>query len=202
MKKTSENKKGFTVVETLFGISIFVLVILALTLFSKNIWVYNSFISAGLTDADIGREAVKTMTAEIRTASVADTGAYAVSLANASSFTFYSDIDDDGLKEKVRYFLNGPILQKGVMKPAGSPLTYNGVSEVISTLASNVTNTSVFSYYDKNYAGTETPLSSPVDIPAVRLIKITITVDQDTNRPPYPLAFSTQVSIRNLKDNL
>ena len=205
MQKIFKNKKksagGFTIIETLFGVSIFVLVMLALTFFSRNIWSYNSFISAGLTDADTGRQTIKTMTSEIRTASAANTGAYVISLANVDAFTFYSDIDDDGLKEKVRYFLNGPLLQKGVIKPTGNPLTYSG-TETILTLVSNVTNSSIFEYYNKDYAGTEAPLSFPVNIPSIRLIKITITTDKDANRPPAPMTFSTQVSIRNLKDNL
>jgi len=142
------------------------------------------------------------MTSEIRTASIADTGAYVIGLATASAFIFYADIDSDGLKEKIRYFLNGPLLQKGVVKPVGSPLTYNEANEVISTLVSNITNTSIFDYYDKNYTGTETPLVFPVNIALVRLVKITLTVDKDANRTPEPITFSTQISIRNLKDNI
>jgi len=196
---------GFTIVETLFGISIFILIVLALTLFSKNIWSYNSFISAGLTDADVAKQTLKTMSAEIRTASPSDTGTYTINLANSSSFTFYSDIDDDGLKEKVRYFISGAsspfLLKKGVVKPTGSPLGYTGV-EVLSTIASYVTSNSVFQYYDKNYTGTEAPLSSPINISSIRLVKITVTIDKDVNRPPAPMTFSTQISMRNLKDNL
>lgn len=192
---------GFTIVETLFGISIFILIVLAVTLFSRNVWVYNSSISSSLTNANAGREAIKKISHEIRTASPSNIGTYPISLANSSSFTFYSDIDGDGLKEKVRYFFSGNILKKGIIKPTGSPLNYNG-TEVLSTVMSNVINTSIFEYYDKNYSGTENPLSSPVDISSIRLVKITITVDEDPNRPPSAMTFSTQISMRNLKDNL
>src|SRR3989344_4644245 len=119
-----------------------------------------------------------------------------------TAFTFYSDIDDDGLKEKVRYFLNGPLLQKGVIKPTGSPLSYNPASEKITTLIPNVTNATIFTYYDENYDGAGAELTSPINIPVVRLVKITITIDKDPNRAPVTTIFSTQVSIRNLKDNL
>lgn len=205
MQKKFKNKKksvsGFTLVETLFGVAIFVLIVGVLTLFSKNIWTYNSFVSAGFTNTDNGRQMFKTMVSEIRTASTADTGAYTISQATSSSFTFYSDIDNDGLKEKVRYFLTGTTIQKGVNKPTGSPRIYNPVNEKISTLATNATSI-VFSYYDKNYDGNTAALSSPIKIPNVRLVKITATLDQDPNRSPAPTIFSTQVSIRNLKDNL
>jgi len=36
----------------------------------------------------------------------------------------------------------------------------------------------------------------------VRLVRITIKIDEDPNRPPAALTSTTQVSIRNLKDNL
>jgi hypothetical protein len=201
MNNIKKSKNGFTVIEILFGVAIFIVISMALTLFSKNVWVYNSFVSAGLVNADNGRQILKAMVSEIRTASVADTGAYAISQATASSFVFYSNIDDDVLKERVRYFLNGTTLQKGITKPNGSPLTYNSANEKISTLAYYITNVA-FDYYNKNYDGTTAPLSFPINIADVRLIKITITMDQDPNRPPAPMTFSTQVSIRNLKDNL
>lgn len=187
--------------ETLIGIGIFVLIVGALTLFSRNVWMYNSFLSNALQGTNSARAALKTMTAEIRTASSGNNGAYAISAASSTSFTFYSDIYDDGLKEKVRYFLNGTNLQKGVVKPTGSPLDYTG-AEVITTLVPNVTNGFSFSYYDKNYDGTTTALASPVDVSAIRLIKITIPIEKDVNKSPAPITFSTQVTIRNIKDNL
>lgn len=199
--KNINYKNGFTIIETLFGVAIFVLVVGVLTFFSRNVWIYNSFISAGLTDTDTERQMLKTMVAEIRTASSSSTGAYAILEANSSSITFYSDIDNDGLKEKIRYFQNGSLLQKSLVKPTGSPPAYNQANEKITTLASNMTNVS-FAYYDKNYDGETPPLSFPVNIPLIRLVKITITLDSDPNRSPTPTVFSTQVSIRNLKDNL
>jgi len=202
MKKKWQKRKGFLLLEVLFGISIFVIVAIAITLFARNIWIYGAYISTGLSDANDGKNALKTIVKEIRTASAADTGAYVISLAASDTFTFYSDIDSDGLKEKVRYFLSGSEVKKGVIKPSGSPLSYNPGSEAISTLISSVINTDIFEYYDKNYDGTTDPLTTPIDMPSVRLVKITISIDKDPNRAPEATTFSTQVSIRNLKDNL
>lgn len=201
-RQASASRGGFTVVEIMFAVSIFVLVMGALTLFSRNIWVYSSYVSAGLNDSNNGRSLLKKMVAEIRTASTADTGAYVIALANSNAFTFYSDIDNDGLKERVRYFLNGTVIQKGITKPTGSPFTYNSANETVSTVISNVTNTAIFDYYDKNYEGTTAALTFPVTVASIRLIKITLTTDADPNRAPAATTFSTQVAIRNLKDNL
>ena len=192
---------GFTIIETLIGVAIFVIILGLLATFSKSIWTSNSFIMAELEGTNAGRAALKTMVAEIRTASSGNNGSYAISIATGTSLTFYSDIYDDGLKEKIRYFLNGTTLQRGVIKPTGSPLGYTG-SEIITTLVSNVTNSSIFNYYDKNYDGTTAALATPVDISAIRLIKMTITTDVNPVQAPSPITFSTQVMLRNLKDNL
>jgi len=201
MKNNYKQKGGFTIIETLFGIAIFISITFVLTLFSKNVWVYNSFISEGLTNTDSVRQVLKTIVSEIRTASVASNGAYTIDEANASSFSFYSNIDDDNLREKIRYFLVGTTLQKGITKPTGSPPSYNPINEKIVTIASDTTNLD-FSYFNKNYDGNNPALPFPINIPDVRLVKITVTIDKDPNRPPLPTVFSTQVSIRNLKDNL
>lgn len=202
MRKKPQNQKGFALIETLFGISIFVLVVIALTLFSRNIWIYGSYISTGLSDANNGKTALKRMVAELRTASTAENGAYVINSATATSFIFYSDIDGDGLAERVRYFLNGSQLEKGIIKPSGNPLSYNPANEVVAVFVPSVVNGTIFEYYDRNYDGTTAPLSLPINISAVRLVKITISIDKDLNKPPGANTFSTQVSIRNLKDNL
>src|ERR1022692_373134 len=98
MKNKVKNKKnGFTLVEILFAMAIFVLIMVVLSLFSKNLWTNNDFVFAGLVNADTERQLLQTMVSEIRTANTASTGAYAISQATATSFTFYSDINNDGL---------------------------------------------------------------------------------------------------------
>ncbi|HWA31896.1 MAG TPA: prepilin-type N-terminal cleavage/methylation domain-containing protein, partial [Candidatus Paceibacterota bacterium] len=134
MKKNLQNQRGFTLIETLLGVFVFSLIMVVLGLFARNIWIYSAFISGGIADVDAGRQAMATMSAEIRTANTADTGAYVIDTATSSTFTFYSDIDGDGLKEKVRYFVSGGVLKKGVIKPSGSPLTYNAANEKIYSM--------------------------------------------------------------------
>ena len=202
-KNHKKIKSGFTLIEILFVVSITVLVIGVITMFARNIWVYNSFLGSSLNSLNAGRTTIKTMVAEIRTASSGNDGAYPVAIATATSLTIYSDIYDNGtnIKEKVRYFLDGTNLKKGVIVPTGSPLSYTG-AEVVTTLMSNVTNTTIFNYYDKNYDGITGSLPTPIVIPSVRLVKITIVVDDNPNKAPDPITLSSQVTLRNIKDNL
>ncbi len=201
--KIKKNKDGFTLVEILIAISIFLAIIGALTLFVINIFNYNSYIGARLTTADINRTALRKMTTEIRSASISSNGAYPIDTASPTSFSFYVDINNDGLKEKIRYFISGTTLKRGILKPTGNPPVYNSPNEIVTDFVKNLTNTSsVFNYYDKNYDGTTAPLSTPININLVRLVKITITSDANPNRAPGADTLTTQISIRNLKDNI
>lgn len=197
-------KSGFSVVEVLVGIFILTLIGFAIFSFQKDIFSMNRIILGNLTAQDEARRAIKSMSAEIRTASPSNLGAYALSQTATSSFTFYSNIDSDSFKERVRYFIDGTALKKGVIKPSGSPLAYNPANETISELIHDMANTAVatFDYYDTGYDGTTSPLVEPIDISMVRLIKITIVIDRDSQLLPGPITLTTQISMRNLKDNL
>lgn len=203
-KKHSSFESGFSIIEVLVVIFILTLIGMAIWTFEKDIFSLNRILSSSLAAQEEARGALKIMSAEIRTASPSSAGAYAIAQAATSSFIFYSDIDNDSLKERIRYFLDGIILKKGVIKASGTPLTYNPADEVISDLVHDMANdtTSVFSYYDTNYDGTTQPLSEPVNVPAIRLVKITIVIDQDPLQPPGALTLTIQISMRNLKDNL
>jgi len=203
-KNKHNSKSGFTIIEILVSIFILTLIGLAVSSFVKDIFSLNRITSDSLTAQDETRRALKTMSAEIRTASPSSLGAYALAQSAMSSFTFYSNVDDDSFKERVRYFLDGTTLKKGIIKPSGTPLTYNPADEAVSELIHGVANatTSIFSYYDKNYDGTNQALIEPIDIATVRLVKITIVTDKDPQTPPGPMTLTTQISIRNLKDNL
>lgn len=197
-------KSGFSVVEVLVGIFILTLIGFAIYSFQKDIFSLNRIILGNLTAQGEARRAIKSMSAEIRTASPSSLGAYALSQTATSSFIFYSNIDSDSFKERVRYFIDGTTLKKGVIKPSGSPLAYNPANETISELIHDMANTAAatFDYYDTGYDGTTSPLVEPIDISAVRLVKITVVIDRDSQLPPGPITLTTQISMRNLKDNL
>ena len=203
-KNHHNSKSGFSVIEVLVSILILSLIGLAVYSFQNDVFSLNRIISGSLTAQDEARRALKIMSAEIRTASPSSLGAYALAQTATSSLTFYSNIDSDSFKERVRYFLNGATLKKGVIKPSGTPLTYNPANEAVSELVHDVANatTSIFSYYDENYDGTTQALAEPIDTATVRLVKITIMIDKDSQTPPGPMTLTTQISMRNLKDNL
>lgn len=197
-------KNGFTLIETLIAVGIFVAISTTIATFGQNIFFFNSDLNNSLSTQFDSRQIMRKMVAELRSASPSSLGSYTIASAGTSSLTFYTNIDNDPLKEQLRYFLQGGELRRGVVKPTGSPLTYNPASETITTVARDVVNgvTPIFDYFDRNYMGTSSPLSLPVNILSVRLIRVTLILDKDPNRVPGPITTKTQVTLRNLKDNL
>ncbi|OJI08526.1 hypothetical protein BK005_00675 [bacterium CG10_37_50] len=198
-------QSGFTLLEILVVVGIVVIISVPLSQFQKDVFVQNNLVQSGVLAEEGARSVLRQFTSELRSAAPANTGAYLLASAGTSTLTFYSDTNGDGLRERIRYFLAGTSLKKGVIIPTGSPATYVSNNEKISTLTDNVinsTSTDVFSYYNENFNGTGTPLAQPVDISLIRLVKINLGIDPNPNRPLAPIWLTSLVMIRNLKGNL
>lgn len=204
MKNFTHQKSGMSLPETLIAVAVFSVISLAVANFGAGIFNFNLAAQTNLGAQSDGRRILKTMTAEMRSASVSSTGAYPLESVATSSITFYSDLNDDGYKEKIRYYLAGVELRKGVISPSGNPLTYNSTNEQIGILVHDVVNgaTPIFEYFDQNYNGAGSPLTYPLNVSAIRLIKITLYLDKDQKKAPGPVMVTSQVNLRNLKDNL
>lgn len=195
---------GFTLVEIVLVVAIFGVISLALGNFMFNIFDQNRFLSSSISAEQEGRVVLKTFATELRSASPSSAGAYPIYSASSTEIIFYSDLNNDGQKEQVRYFLSGKTLKKGVIQPSTTtPPTYTG-TETVTELVHNIINdaTELFTYYDMNYDGTTSPLPSPVTINSIRLVKVSLIIDADPGKSPSSINITTQTSIRNLKDNL
>ena len=200
---TTFNSKGLTLLEVIVSIFIFTMIGMAIWSFQKDIFSLNDFLSNDLTIQQESRKTFKQISEEIRSISPSSAGTYPILEATSTSFIFYSDINNDGLKEQIHYFLDKNTLKKGIIVPSGNPLVYNSANKIIKKVIQNVViGDPIFEYYDASYDGTTPALSAPVNIISIRLIKINITADKDPNRPSSPFTMTTQISMRNLKDNL
>jgi len=200
--------KAFTLVETLLVASIFLIIMIGVTSFERDTFQVNTISSGSFSTAQGAQEILRTMVVQLRSASEGSDGSYPILTAGSTTLTFFSDINGDGKKERIRYFLSSTTLEEGIMEPIGTPLSYNNATETISYVAYNVRNltlassTNIFDYYNDTYNGTSSPLTQPVSVSAVRLVKITLILDLNPNQAPLPRTYTTQVSLRNLKDNL
>ncbi|PIS42455.1 MAG: hypothetical protein COT24_03365 [Candidatus Kerfeldbacteria bacterium CG08_land_8_20_14_0_20_40_16] len=152
---------------------------------------------------DTLRKVMDSLAKELRKAQNADNGAYLLEGAQEQSIIFYADIDNDGDRERIRYFLDGIDFKKGVVEPTVNPVEYPSENEVISPVVTNVRNQgAIFTYFDENYTGTEDPFPYPINLNEVKLVHLKFIVDVEPNFPPDPISIETSVMIRNLKTNL
>ncbi len=202
------SKSGFTFTETIIVLAIMSFVILGISSFQKDVISFNRTLYNALIAAQDGKNAMKMMTSEIRSMQTSNLGGYPLLEAATSSITFFTDTDLDGYKNQIRYFLSTTspgTLIKQVIRPSGSPLSYLASTSVYTTVATDIKNPStlaIFTYYDSSYEGSTSSLPYPLNIQKVRLVKITLLIERDPIKAPNPTTYSTQVSLRNLKDNL
>jgi hypothetical protein len=200
-------RSGFTIIEILVAVGIMAGIMFMIGVFGIRVSDLGRFASSRLSSRADLEYAFALMTTEIRSAGPSSLGAYPIVQAAAASFSFYSDIDKDGLFELVRYFLAASAnattsFMKGVITPSGNPLTYNPANEVVKEVIPNAIPTAVvFTYFDETYTGVEPPLPEPVDPLAVRVVKAELTADLNPGVAPQPAIFKTKVNLRNLRSN-
>jgi type II secretory pathway pseudopilin PulG len=203
--KSLRTQNGMTLIEVVVTFSIVTVILIVATTFLTDTFSFNRRISDTLEITGDARRALKTMISEIRITSPSSLGAYPLSQTATSSFVFYGNVDDDAHKERVRYFREGTTLKRGVVNPTGNPLVYDLNTEVVAQIAKNVVNEKtvpIFSYYDSTYSGTGSALSGAFDISTVRLVKIDLVIDSSGTSTATSDIFTSQISMRNLKDNL
>ncbi len=199
------NTKGFTLVEMVVVIGIFGIMAVLISNFQRDIYNNNKYSQDSLSSAQDARTILRVMVKELRTASPGNDGSFAIAQAATNTVTFFSDTDGDGIKDKIRYFIATTTLKKGLVKPTGNPLTYSSANETLSILASDIKNSTsspMFEYFDNTYAGTSSPMTQPVTVTNIHLVKINLMIDADPNKSPVIRTYTSQVNLRNLKDNL
>jgi hypothetical protein len=195
------DKKGFSLLEITVIMAIFVTMMI----------IGSDFVIQGLKSTTFGyeqdeaiqnsRRALNTMTEEIREAAPAANGDYLINTVGTSTLIFYSNVDSDSYTEKIRYFVVGTYLHRGVTKATGSPLSYPAGNESVTLVAKYLNNGSlpIFAYYDTDNSLIASASSSIV---AIRLIHVSLKINVTPNRAPNDYFVETDIQIRNLKDNL
>lgn len=205
-KNLQKTERGFGMTELVVAVAISVIIIIVVTGFARSmVQLAGSAESLALATLE-SRNLLRVVVSELRSTIPSAQGSYPIESAATSSIVFYADIDGDEVADRVRYFYDysGGYLKRGLIVASGTPPVYTG-EESISTLVSGVLNSPslpVFEYYDGNYAGTSTPLATPINITEVRMVKVNITVNRRPNQnPPDLMTVSSQATLRNLKDN-
>ena len=193
--------RGYTIVEMLVVIGITALVMSVvvnsiLTFYRANT---NTFEQA--VQVDEARRGVDRMVRDIREVAYADTGEYPIISTATTSFAFYSDIDRDASTERVRYFLSGTSLKKGVTNATGTPLSYNLANEEVSTISNfirnDLQNIPVFRYY----TASSTEVAPGATTTAIVFVTVDLVVNVNPDRLPGEFTLHSSATLRNLKTN-
>ena len=189
---------GFSLAETLVVIAILGTVGITLSGMIAYFYRSNTYLLEQTTAVDSANRGLDIAYNSVREASYGEDGSYPVAQAATSSVTFYSDVDKDGPVEKVRLYISGDTLYRGVTNAGGNPPTYTGQTETattISTSVKNATSTPLFRFY--NASGVE--LTGTIDIAEVRSVRTRIDVDLNPSRAPNIVTLERTATLRNLR---
>lgn len=208
IKNTVKKFGGFTLVEVLITVFIFTVLTLGASTITLTIFRNYKQQSQSLSSVEQVTLVSSKFTSELRNANYGNNGSYPLNSAGDSQIIFYSSSGATGtLINRIRYYLSGNTLYKGIVIPTGNPLTYTLSSEIVNPVQNNVVNattsTPVFYYYDGNYNGSGNPLSQPVNVNQVKFVKINLIVlKQPGVSTTTTFTFDTGAAMRNLKNNL
>lgn len=193
--------KGFTLIETIISILVFTIVIASISVFIFTI--YQNYYTGYRKSRAINeaKEGIERTVQEIRMAGIGEDGAYPIEKADDFQLIIYSDIDRDGKRERVNYFLDGIELKKGIIEPEGVPAVYPSDKEhyfIVANYLRNSADLPIFEYYDENMNLLEPSQRRK----STRLIKITLKVDTSLEKPPPPIIISSKAQLRNIYSNL
>ncbi len=195
-----EDESGFSVIEIIVNLAIFVSIVATIGFLSQYLASGGLFLSRGLESHRDFQQALGDMSSELRSTRQSSVGSYPIAAAGTSSVAFYSDIYQNGVFERVRYFLENGALKKGVIEPTGNPLVYNPADEEILLLASGVEQSAagIFYYYGENGS----LLSFPVDVAAIRMVEVSATVNAEEKNKVAPASFRMKITPRNLRSDI
>ncbi|PIT86539.1 MAG: hypothetical protein COU33_02555 [Candidatus Magasanikbacteria bacterium CG10_big_fil_rev_8_21_14_0_10_43_6] len=201
----SPNRRAFTLVELLISIGIFSLLSMAIAWLLITSLRSNEIIWRQLSTQNDARQVLQEVVDNLRRAEQSDIGSYPIEAASSSGIIFYANIDEDGNRERIRFWLDGTTIKRGIIHPTGEPLTYpvgnESIVEIAHASINTVQGTPLFSYYDTAYTGTEVPLADPLTITDIRVVRVQLELEKNPGQSPVPFHAESVVQIRNLKEN-
>ncbi len=198
--------QGFTLVEMVVAVFIFGSVVLAVSLFSVYYLRNTSFSIEEAQQVTRVQNAHTRMIRELREARMGDDGSWPFLLCDDFAITFFADVTNDGRPDKIRYFLEGTTLRRGVTEPTAVPVSYPPANEKIISIADNVVTSGgpMFLYYNGDWPDdiVNNPLPTAQRILNTRYIRVQLGISITDNFAAGPFFVRSGVAIRTLKTNL
>lgn len=188
--------------EMLVTITLISLVMGGVVLFFIRIFPLQKFAMESSQAQLAASQSVTSIVSLLRNMRQSDSGEYALHGAGSDEIIFFADEDSDGAVERVRIFLDGNDIRKGVVQPVGTPAAYSIDQEVISIIVTYVRNgtgsypSDIFFYYDEG----NQLLSGNFSLGEVRMVKVDVYIDVQPSSSPSASHFESFASIRNLSE--
>jgi prepilin-type N-terminal cleavage/methylation domain-containing protein len=202
-------KRGFTLVEMLVTVSIYVIIVGGIMDFFISSYKGAVQNPMALNSIDNVRSVTSAFANEIRSASYGNDGSYPLAQASSTQIIFFSPFGSPSTTTvmRIRYYLLNGILYKGITLPSGSPPSYNTANEAVRAVAYSVSSatSSIFYYYDGSYNGisSTTPIAQPVNVTKVTYVQMYLTtLMNEVRNATSTFSIATGAAIRNLKTNL
>lgn len=204
--KTTQSTTGFTLVEVIVAVFLFSSIVALIAGFSVYFFRNYSFSFEEQQVIGESQTALTRMIREIRKARPGDDGSWPLLQTDDSSFTFFADVNGDDKTDRVRYFLSGTEIRRGVIAPTAVPVTYPVLNEVVTTVLTNVeaTSTALFRYYNGNWPAdtVNNPLTASQRILNTRYVQVSVRINPTPNFAANAFQLNSGVTIRSMKDNL
>jgi type II secretory pathway pseudopilin PulG len=195
---SKKSARGFSFMEVVVVVSLLALVGGALSSMIQYFYRTNAYVLQEGTAVQNARQGLTAAMQNLRETSYGDDGSYPIASAATSTITFFANVNGGTTVQKVRYYVSGTTLYRGVTTSAGNPPTYTGQPESSTTIATyvrNASSTPIFQYYDSS----GNLLSSPVNLVSVAAITTTILIDVDPSRSPAVYTLIGSATLRNLR---
>ncbi len=147
------------------------------------------------------RRGIELLVRDIREATYSDDGSFPIVAMSPYSLIVYSDTDRDSSVERIRYFISGTNLKRGIVDATGTPLTYPTANEKVTLVSDYVRNSEQsipsFTYY--NAAGAE--ITDFTDVSDVTFVKVNLIVNISPTHLPDEFLLRSSAAVRNLRPN-
>lgn len=197
---------GFTLVETIVATFLFIGLVGAVSGFAIFFFKNFSFSYEEQQSIDLIQGAITRISRDIREARTGNQGAWPIISPGDNEFIFYSDVTNDGRTDRVRYFLDGNLLKRGIIEPTQVPVDYPLSEEKITVIASHIDpgGKPLFTYYNGQYPSnmTNNPLPAQLRLLSTRLVTVYLRSNISGNTTTQAYEASASVQIRSMKDNL